>query len=37
MNDLALLRELDAIDQLRWTWADNEFPDAAVVATRLRF
>jgi tetratricopeptide (TPR) repeat protein len=34
--DLALLRDLDAIDQFRLTWADNRFPDPAVVATRTR-
>jgi tetratricopeptide (TPR) repeat protein len=34
--DLALLRELDAIDQFSWTWAENRFPDPAAVATRTR-
>src|SRR5262245_22486266 len=34
--DLALLRELDAIDQFRWTWAENQFPDPAAVAARTR-
>src|SRR5262249_58115703 len=34
--DLALLRALDAIDQFRWTWADNQFPDPAVAAARTR-
>jgi Flp pilus assembly protein TadD len=34
--DLALLRELDGVDQFRWTWAENRFPDAAAVATRTR-
>jgi tetratricopeptide (TPR) repeat protein len=34
--DLALLRELDAVDQFHWTWADNQFPDPAVAATRTR-
>jgi tetratricopeptide (TPR) repeat protein len=34
--DLALLRELDAIDQFRCTWSENQFPDPAVVATRTR-
>src|SRR5262245_40252340 len=34
--DLALLRELGAIDQFRWTWADNQFPDPAAVAARTR-
>jgi tetratricopeptide (TPR) repeat protein len=32
--DLALLHDLDAIDQLSWTWSENRFPDDAVVATR---
>jgi eukaryotic-like serine/threonine-protein kinase len=35
-SDLALLRDLDAVDQFRWTPVENEFPDAAVVATRTR-
>jgi tetratricopeptide (TPR) repeat protein len=34
--DLALLRELDAVDQLRWTYVDNKPPDPAAVATRTR-
>ncbi len=34
--DLALLRDLDAVDQFRWTWADNELPDPVAVATRTR-
>src|SRR5262245_8317284 len=34
--DLALLRELDGIDQFRWTWAENRFPDPAAVAARTR-
>jgi superkiller protein 3 len=34
--DLALLRDLDAVDQFRWTWAENKFPDWSVVATRTR-
>jgi tetratricopeptide (TPR) repeat protein/serine/threonine protein kinase len=34
--DLALLRDLDAIDQFRWTPVENLFPDLAVVATRTR-
>jgi tetratricopeptide (TPR) repeat protein len=34
--DLALLRDLDAIDQFRWTWSENQFPDHAVVAKRTR-
>ncbi len=34
--DLALLRDLDAIDQLRWTVVENKLPAAAAVATRIR-
>jgi tetratricopeptide (TPR) repeat protein len=34
--DLALLRDLDAVDQFRWTWTGNRFPDPAAVATRTR-
>jgi tetratricopeptide (TPR) repeat protein len=34
--DLALLRDLDAIDQFRWTWSENQFPNPAVVATQMR-
>jgi tetratricopeptide (TPR) repeat protein len=34
--DLALLRELDAVDQFRWTWSGNRFPDQAVAAARTR-
>jgi tetratricopeptide (TPR) repeat protein len=34
--DLALLRDLDAVDQFRWTWAENRFPDGAIVARRTR-
>jgi tetratricopeptide (TPR) repeat protein len=34
--DLALLRELDAIDQFRWTLSENNSPDPAVVARRTR-
>jgi eukaryotic-like serine/threonine-protein kinase len=34
--DLALSRDLDGIDQFRWTWAGNKFPDPAVVAARTR-
>jgi tetratricopeptide (TPR) repeat protein len=34
--DLALLRDLDAVDQFRWTMVDNTFPDPAVVAARYR-
>jgi eukaryotic-like serine/threonine-protein kinase len=34
--DLALLQDLDAIDQFRWTWnaADNQLPDRELVAAR---
>lgn len=34
--DLAVLRELDAIDSFRWTFADNKFPDARAIAPRLQ-
>src|SRR5262249_42883838 len=34
--DVALLRELDAIDRFRWTWTENQFPDRAAVARRTR-
>jgi tetratricopeptide (TPR) repeat protein len=34
--DLALLRELDAIDQFRWTPAEGQFPGLAVAATWTR-
>jgi Flp pilus assembly protein TadD len=34
--DLALLRDLDAVDQFRWTPLDNKLPDAAAVAARYR-
>jgi tetratricopeptide (TPR) repeat protein len=34
--DLALLRDLDAVDQFRWSVIDNKLPDAAAVATRTR-
>jgi eukaryotic-like serine/threonine-protein kinase len=34
--DLALLRDLNAVDQFRWTWTENTFPDEAAVATQLR-
>jgi tetratricopeptide (TPR) repeat protein len=34
--DVALLRDLDAIDQFRWTVADGKPPDAAAVAGRTR-
>jgi Flp pilus assembly protein TadD len=34
--DLALLRDLDAVDQFRWTPLEDKFPDAAAVAARYR-
>ncbi len=34
--DLALLRELDSIDQFRWTPVDNKYPDPADEARRTR-
>jgi serine/threonine protein kinase/tetratricopeptide (TPR) repeat protein len=34
--DLAVLRDLDAVDQFRWTWSENRFPDPVAVATRTR-
>jgi tetratricopeptide (TPR) repeat protein/tRNA A-37 threonylcarbamoyl transferase component Bud32 len=34
--DLTLLRDLDAIDQFRWTWADNRRPDPTAVAQRTQ-
>ena len=34
--DLALSRDLDAVDQFRWTLVEDKFPDAAAVATRTR-
>jgi tetratricopeptide (TPR) repeat protein len=34
--DWSLLRDLDAVDQFRWTPAENKLPDAAAVATRTR-
>jgi tetratricopeptide (TPR) repeat protein len=34
--DLALLRDLDAVDQFRWTWAENKLPDPVAVAKRTR-
>ena len=34
--DVALMRDLDVVDQFRWTWVENRFPDPAVVATRTR-
>jgi tetratricopeptide (TPR) repeat protein len=34
--DLALLRDLDVVDQFRATWSRNGFPDPAVVATWTR-
>ena len=35
-TDLALLRDLDALDQFRWTTVENKFPVAAAVAARTR-
>jgi tetratricopeptide (TPR) repeat protein len=34
--DLAILRELDGIDTIRWTWHENKPPDPKVVAARWR-
>ncbi|MFO0904018.1 MAG: tetratricopeptide repeat protein [Pirellulales bacterium] len=34
--DLVLLRDLDAIDQLRWTWSGEHFSDPTEVAKRTR-
>jgi tetratricopeptide (TPR) repeat protein len=34
--DLALVRDLDAVDQFLWTLVDDKFPDAAVVAARTQ-
>jgi tetratricopeptide (TPR) repeat protein len=34
--DLALLRDLDAVDQFRWTVVDGKLPDQSVVARRTR-
>jgi tetratricopeptide (TPR) repeat protein len=34
--DLTLLRNLDDIDQFRWTWSADQFPGHRVVATRTR-
>ncbi len=36
LADLAVLRELDQVDQFRWTWDGSKFPDAAAVAARIR-
>jgi tetratricopeptide (TPR) repeat protein len=35
-DDLALLRDLDAVDQFRWTQVEGERPDPKVVAERYR-
>ena len=32
--DLALVRDLDAVDQFRWTPSENKLPDATAVASR---
>src|SRR5262249_49070718 len=34
--DLAVLRDLDAVDRVRWTIIDNKFPDAPAGARRTR-
>ncbi len=34
--DLALTRDLDAVDQFRWTADENKLPDATAVARRTR-
>ncbi len=34
--DLDLVAALDAVDQFRWTYVDNHYPDPAVTATRSR-
>ena len=34
--DLTLSRDLDAVDQFRWTPDENKLPDATAVATRTR-
>jgi tetratricopeptide (TPR) repeat protein len=33
-EDLTVLRDLDAVDQFRWTWAGNRFPGVTAVAAR---
>jgi tetratricopeptide (TPR) repeat protein len=33
-QDLAVLRDLDAVDQLRWTKVGNKYPEVAEVASR---
>jgi tetratricopeptide (TPR) repeat protein len=35
-SDLSLVRDLDAVDQFRWTWSGNQFADPAAVASRTR-
>jgi tetratricopeptide (TPR) repeat protein len=35
-DDLALLRELDAVDTFTWTRSENQFANPAAVATRTR-
>src|SRR5262245_52653126 len=35
-DDLALLRDLDAVDQFRWTPVEGRLPDPAKVASRTR-
>ena len=34
--DLSLVRDLDTVDQFRWTWVDGGYPEPAEVATRTR-
>jgi tetratricopeptide (TPR) repeat protein len=34
--DLALVQDLDVVDQFRWTVVENRFPDATEVAARTR-
>jgi predicted ribosomally synthesized peptide with SipW-like signal peptide len=34
--DLVALRDLDALDQFRWTLSEGKFPEPAAVATRIR-
>jgi serine/threonine protein kinase/Flp pilus assembly protein TadD len=36
VKDLELLGGLDAVDQFRWTYVDNHYPDPTVTATRTR-
>jgi tetratricopeptide (TPR) repeat protein len=34
--DLAVLKDLDAVDQFLWTWTENSFPSGAALATRTQ-